>query len=150
MHTSELFLNIYSIFTQFSYFPGPPSKPEEPIECENISNDKIKVKWNRPKDNGGAPIANYVIEKFDPDRGTWVRAGSANELADEFIVPNLNEGVEYKFRVSAENIYGQSEPLESKPIVCKNPFGELEQWFIFRTGKQKKILEKKQKALFWN
>ena len=81
------------------------------------------MKWNPPKDNGGAPIHNYVIEKFDEERGTWARVGSANEMATEFVVPNLNEGQEYKFRVSAENVHGHGEPAESKSIVCKNPFG---------------------------
>lgn len=37
---------------------------------------------------------------------------------------NLKEGVNYKFRVKAENIYGAGEPLESSKVLMKNPFGK--------------------------
>ena len=40
-------------------------------------------------------------------------------------VTGLNEGSEYKFRVSAENMYGQSKPLESEnKIVAKHLFSK--------------------------
>ena len=81
------------------------------------------MKWNAPKDNGGAPLLSYVVEKMDEERGTWVRVGSTNEYTTEFVVPNLNEKQSYKFRVTAENVHGPSVPAESKSIVCKNPFG---------------------------
>lgn len=38
----------------------------------------------------------------------------------------LSEGKPYKFRVKAVNKEGESEELETeKPIIAKNPFGEL-------------------------
>jgi len=43
---------------------------------------------------------------------------------NEFRVPKLKEGEDYKFRVRAENDQGQSEPLDSdKATKVKNPFG---------------------------
>lgn len=40
-------------------------------------------------------------------------------------VGKLQEGHAYEFRVIAENIHGESEPLlTSKPMVAKNPFSE--------------------------
>jgi len=45
---------------------------------------------------------------------------------NEFRVPKLKEGEDYKFRVRAENDQGQSEPLDSdKATKVKNPFGTL-------------------------
>jgi len=45
---------------------------------------------------------------------------------NEFRVPKLKEGEDYKFRVRAENDQGQSEPLDSdKATRVKNPFGTL-------------------------
>ena len=46
--------------------------------------------------------------------------------ATEFVVPKLKEGLEYKFRVMAENAQGLSEPLETEQgVVAKNPFGRV-------------------------
>jgi hypothetical protein len=67
----------------------------------------------------------YNIEKFNPKNGYWEKVSSlVPKDATEFVVPKLEEGEEYKFRVMAENNNGLSEPLESeKPVKVKNPFG---------------------------
>lgn len=40
-------------------------------------------------------------------------------------VTNLTPGKEYKFRVTAVNAEGESEPLQTEElIVAKNPFGK--------------------------
>jgi len=41
------------------------------------------------------------------------------------LIKGLKEGKRYKFRVSAKNVYGTSEPLEADSITAKNPFGTL-------------------------
>ena len=39
-------------------------------------------------------------------------------------MPKLTEGHEYEFRVSAENAFGRSDPLNTdKPTLAKDPFG---------------------------
>ena len=39
-------------------------------------------------------------------------------------MPKLQEGHEYEFRVSAENAFGRSDPLNTdKPVLAKDPFG---------------------------
>lgn len=41
-------------------------------------------------------------------------------------VTNLTPGKEYKFRVSAVNAEGESEPLQTEEsIIAKNPFGKI-------------------------
>jgi hypothetical protein len=41
-------------------------------------------------------------------------------------VPRLLEGTKYEFRVSAENLQGRSDPLNTqKPVVAKSQFGKL-------------------------
>ena len=46
-----------------------------PLVAEEIRADHVKVKWNRPEDNGGSDITGYVLEKMDLDTGRWVPAG---------------------------------------------------------------------------
>ncbi len=43
----------------------------------------------------------------------------------ELLVDDLEEGVEYEFRVMAENAAGIGEPCEPIKLVAKDPFGML-------------------------
>merc|ERR1712179_594776 len=52
-----------------------PSRPEGPLFPEEVRADKIKLKWKKPKDDGGVPLDGYIIEKMDVDTGVWVPAG---------------------------------------------------------------------------
>ena len=64
------------------------------------------------------------MEKQEEGSPTWEKVtglGSGTTMA----VKNLKEGKKYKFRVKAENLYGEGKPLETqKPILAKNPFGK--------------------------
>ncbi|CAF1142161.1 unnamed protein product [Rotaria sordida] len=99
-----------------------PDKPEGPLEISDIKPDSCVLTWKPPKNDNGAPITNYIIEKLDTKKGDWQKVSSFCRVPF-YEVTGLNEGSEYKFRVSAENIYGQSQPLEcEKPIIAKHPF----------------------------
>ena len=98
--------------------------PEGPLEISEIKPDSCVLTWKAPKNDGGAPISNYIIEKFDTKKGEWQKVSSSCRVPF-YEVNGLTEGSEYKFRVSAENIYGQSVPLEcEKAIVAKHPFSK--------------------------
>lgn len=92
----------------------------------DVTATSAKVKWEKPEDDGGVPIKEYEIEKLDTKTGKWVRVGKipGNSPLTEFEVTGLNPGSEYKFRVTAVNDEGDSEPLESeRGIIAKNPYG---------------------------
>ncbi|PSN48991.1 hypothetical protein C0J52_03867 [Blattella germanica] len=100
-----------------------PSSPEGPLQVSDVHKEGCKLKWKRPKDDGGTPIEYYQVEKMDPETGCWVPCGRAIEPSME--VTGLTPGKEYKFRVAAVNSEGESEPLEAdQTIVAKNPFDE--------------------------
>ena len=80
-----------------------------------------KLKWKKPKDDGGEPIECYSVEKFDADSGMWLPVGKTKD--PELDVLGLVPGHEYHFRVKAVNKEGESEPLETMaPIIAKDPF----------------------------
>lgn len=100
-----------------------PGKPGGPLEVSDIHKEGCKLKWKRPKDDGGCPIEYYQVDKMDPETGCWVPCGRSTE--PNLDVSGLNPGKEYKFRVAAVNAEGESEPLElDGTIVAKNPFDE--------------------------
>lgn len=100
-----------------------PTAPEGPLQVSDVHKEGCKLKWKRPKDDGGTPIEYYQVDKLDPETGSWIPVGRATEPGMD--VTGLTPGNEYKFRVSAVNAEGESEPLVAKEsIIAKNPFDE--------------------------
>ncbi len=111
---------------------GKPGSPEGPLEVSDVTAEKAKIAWKKPEDDGGSPIKEYEIEKMDMATGKWVRVGRlpADRVGPdgklEYDVTGLNPGSEYKFRVTAVNAEGDSEPLVSdRSTLAKNPFGKF-------------------------
>ncbi|ESO03551.1 hypothetical protein HELRODRAFT_191869 [Helobdella robusta] len=99
-----------------------PGAPEGPLEVSKVTPESCKLSWNPPKDNGGDPITNYLVEKKDKTSGRWTPVSRFCKDT-ECEVNDLDPGETYEFRVSAVNENGQSEPLlTDKPIVAKHPF----------------------------
>lgn len=61
-------------------------------------------------------MTNYIVEKQDVATGEWTPV-SKFVRQPEYEVTSLDEGKKYKFRVSAVNDYGVSEPLEADRAV---------------------------------
>lgn len=102
-----------------------PTPPKGPLKPEEIRADHVKVKWQKPEDNGGSDITGYVLEKMDMDTGRWIPAGEVGPDDDTFTFKNLTPKKKYKFRVKAKNKEGESEPLETTDaILAKNPYDE--------------------------
>lgn len=100
-----------------------PTPPEGPLEISDVHKEGCKLKWKRPKDDGGTPIEYYQVEKMDTETECWVPCGRSTEPGME--VAGLTPGKEYKFRVAAVNAEGESKPLTGdQAIVAKNPFDE--------------------------
>ncbi|CAD7001755.1 unnamed protein product, partial [Ceratitis capitata] len=98
-----------------------PGQPEGPLDVTDVHKEGCKLKWKKPKDDGGEPIEGYLVEKFDPETGIWLTLGKSD--GPEFEVDSLTPGHEYKFRVKALNQEGESEPLETfGTIIAKDPF----------------------------
>lgn len=106
-----------------------PGSPQGPLEVTDITKKSCKVKWKKPEDDGGSPITEYEVEKMDMSTGKWVRVckvpAKDSIKEPEVDIPNLEPSSEYKFRVTAVNKEGDSEPLTTtKSIIAKNPYGK--------------------------
>lgn len=100
--------------------PGPPVGPVNILE---VTPDYMMIQWRAPKDDGGTPITNYVVEKKDVKKPwePWsvVSSGGTSTKAK---VSRLEKGREYIVRVRAENKIGIGAGLESPPTVAKHMF----------------------------
>lgn len=98
-----------------------PGMPRGPLQSTETTQDSVSLSWNPPLDDGGGDLTGYIVEVSEFGTDSW-RPVPGFCPKPSFTVRNLTEGKKYSFRVRAENIYGVSEPLESKPIIAKSPF----------------------------
>lgn len=100
-----------------------PTPCQGPLAISDIHKEGCKLKWKRPKDDGGTPIEYFQVDKMNPETGCWVPCGRSTE--PHMDVTGLTPDKEYTFRVCAVNAEGESEPLlAEETIVAKNPFDE--------------------------
>lgn len=100
--------------------PGQPGRPQ----VVGVTKDSVAISWTPPKDTGNCPITNYVVESRQAGAyQQWTPANARQTVTKpEFAVTGLKEGVEYEFRVSAENKIGQGPVSESTAPVKYGKF----------------------------
>ncbi|XP_026681919.1 twitchin-like [Diaphorina citri] len=99
-----------------------PSPPQGPLDVSDITPESCSLSWKPPLDDGGSPITNYVVEKYESATGFWSKLSSFVR-SPAYDVFGLETNRQYRFRVRAENQYGVSEPLElDNSITAKFPF----------------------------
>jgi hypothetical protein len=121
--------------------PGPALVPEQPIVEARGLRGFVEVVWTPPENDGGSLITGFVIEvestgrsyTFIGNPGTGyflatnpsIRAsGSGTPARFSVVLPDLNPGESYMFRVIAENAIGRSEPSGlTEPIIAGIGYG---------------------------
>ena len=61
-----------------------PESPQGPLAVSDVHKEGCKLKWKRPKDDGGLPLDYYQVEKLDPQTGIWMPCGRSNEPSIQF------------------------------------------------------------------
>jgi hypothetical protein len=100
--------------------PGPPSTPE----VTGYDSNMVALKWNPPRDDGGAPVTGYIVERFEKrGGGDWAPVSALGIVPlTHANVTGLSEGETYQFRVRAVNAAGEGPPSGScEPVTCR-PF----------------------------
>ena len=96
-----------------------------PLVVSDITEDRVRLSWQPPEDDGGSRLTSYLIEKSEARRPRWLRVArvTPEDLTAE--VSDLIENTDYYFRVIAENKMGLSSPLETqKPVRPVSPYCE--------------------------
>uniref|UniRef100_A0A8B9LRX8 Titin n=1 Tax=Astyanax mexicanus TaxID=7994 RepID=A0A8B9LRX8_ASTMX len=98
-----------------------PAAPIGPVNIIEVTPDSMVIDWRPPKDDGGSPVTNYIVEKRESNKETWGGVSSGS-TATRLKISRLQSGVEYVVRIRAENKMGIGAPLESAPTVAKHQF----------------------------
>lgn len=82
------------------------------------------LQWQPPRNDGGAPIRGYVIERTQAYTNRWLRVNWAPVTDTYFRDVNVHDGCEYEYRVSAENEAGEGAFSKAVgPITARDTFG---------------------------
>lgn len=106
--------------------PGPPAA----FDISEITNESCCLAWNAPRDDGGSPVTNYIVEMRPLEKDEWQKL-SATVKQTNFKACKLVAMKEYVFRVSAENQFGIGTPVEHAPIIAKYSFGRYLSQYTF-------------------
>uniref|UniRef100_A0A3Q3GMY7 Titin n=1 Tax=Labrus bergylta TaxID=56723 RepID=A0A3Q3GMY7_9LABR len=98
--------------------PGPP---EGPISVYGVTSEKCSISWKSPLQDGGSDVSHYIVERRETSRLVWTVIEQKVQTLN-LKITKLLPGNEYIFRVIPVNKYGVGEPLESEPMIARNPY----------------------------
>uniref|UniRef100_A0A8C3BMH8 Titin n=1 Tax=Cairina moschata TaxID=8855 RepID=A0A8C3BMH8_CAIMO len=107
------------VVVQYPYkVPGPPGTPF----VTAASKDHMIVQWNEPVNDGGSKVLGYHLERKDKNSILWTKQNKSLITDTKYKTDGLEEGLEYEFRVSAENIVGIGKVSKvSELFVARDP-----------------------------
>ena len=108
-----------TVVAQYPYRePGPPGTPF----ISSLSRDFQVVEWHEPVSDGGSPVLGYHLERKERNSILWVKINKTLIHETTFKSHPLEEGIEYEYRVSAENIVGIGRCSKiSEGCVARDP-----------------------------
>ena len=95
--------------------PSPPLH----VRPATVTKDFIAIAWNKPQDNGGSLVTEYIVEKRDMSMFAWLPCGKTEKLSME--INSVLETQTYMFRVAAVNAQGRSKWADSQTVTCQDP-----------------------------
>lgn len=102
----------------------PPGSPGKPV-VYNVTADGMTISWDAPIYDGGAEITGYHVEKKERNSILWQKVNLSSISGREYRITGLMDGLDYQFRVYAENSAGLSAPSDpSKFTLAVSPVGE--------------------------
>lgn len=122
LNLTVLFLLNLTVVYVFIDPPEPPTR----LKVGLVTKNSVALTWRPPKNDGGAPVTHYIIERLVWDRSgegkeTWKQCNKRDVEETKFIVEDLKEGGEYEFRVRAVNEAGNSKPSSTAgPVAVKD------------------------------
>lgn len=87
------------------------------MEVVETTSSVIEIKWNPPKDDGGSPVTNYIIERQQVGQSLWAKLGDISADKATYRDRNVTHGKKYNYRIFAENPEGLSDALETTDSI---------------------------------
>ncbi|TMS19754.1 Immunoglobulin-like and fibronectin type III domain-containing protein 1 [Larimichthys crocea] len=92
-----------------------PTPPLGPVDIIESSSACIEFKWRPPKDNGGCPVKDYIMERQQIGRNSWKKLGKIGP-EPKYRDSDVDHGRKYCYHIRAETDHDISEMMETDDI----------------------------------
>ena len=86
------------------------------MEIIESTSSSVEFKWKPPKDAGGCPVTNYLLERQQVGRNKLTDLGQIPGNNPSYKDTDVDPGRRYCYRIRAKNAEGVSDYLESEDI----------------------------------
>uniref|UniRef100_A0A8C3G5J5 Immunoglobulin like and fibronectin type III domain containing 1, tandem duplicate 2 n=1 Tax=Cyclopterus lumpus TaxID=8103 RepID=A0A8C3G5J5_CYCLU len=107
--------------TAFIPSTDKPTPPQGPVDIMESAVTSVEFKWKPPKDSGGCPVTNYVLERQQVGRNKWSDLGEIPGSNPSYKDSDVNPGRKYCYRIRAKNAEGISDYLQTEDIAAGYP-----------------------------
>lgn len=97
-----------------------PSGPRNLVAID-VTAESVTLKWEEPENNGGCEILSYVIVMREVEKTKYKKTGQVDGVTLTLVTDKVKAGLEYSFRVYAENKIGMSEEYAETEMTIKIP-----------------------------
>lgn len=95
-----------------------PTPPQGPVDIMESAVTSVQFKWKPPKDSGGCPVTNYIIERQQVGRNKWSNLGEIPDGNPSYRDSDVDPGRRYSYRIRAKNSEGISDYLQTEDIAA--------------------------------
>jgi subtilisin family serine protease len=101
--------------------PGTPRRLQAAVApARGVGSGQVRLAWQAPLSNGGAPITDYVVRRSANRGRSWTVVRDGVSTARSVLVRRLRNGQRYLFQVAAKNRVGAgtwARPVAAVPAT---------------------------------
>lgn len=101
-----------------------PPPPGRPLEAMRQSGGRLLLEWGATRSShDDAKVTSLILEKMEENRGRWVTIATLSPNKRSYMIERPATDVTTHYRLSAENIYGKGQSIETSSSIKKSASG---------------------------
>lgn len=102
------------------------------LEATKQSGGRILLEWGHVNVGSGTNrVTGLVLEKMEQGKGRWIALGTIPPNKRSYMVERVTPDTTTHYRISAENLYGKGQPLETSAGVSAGSLGKFLHMFKY-------------------